>query len=43
MYGRNIVQHERPAQMVRALMAVIHEGATAEQALGVLEAAPANA
>ena len=43
VYGRNIVQHERPAQMVRALMAVIHEGATAEQALGVLEAAPANA
>src|SRR5919198_381592 len=29
VYGRNIIQHEDPAGMTRALMAVVHEGATA--------------
>jgi len=33
VYGRNIIQHHDPAGMTRALMAVVHEGATAEQAL----------
>lgn len=37
VYGRNIVQHPRPAAMTRALMAIVHEGATAEQALAVLK------
>ncbi len=32
VYGRNIIQHENPAGMTRALMAVVHEGATAKQA-----------
>jgi class I fructose-bisphosphate aldolase len=32
VYGRNIVQHENPAGMVAALMAIVHEGATAGQA-----------
>ena len=32
VYGRNIIQHADPAGMTRALMAVVHEGATAKQA-----------
>ena len=36
VYGRNVIQHERPAQMTRALMALVHEDATPEQALGIL-------
>jgi DhnA family fructose-bisphosphate aldolase class Ia len=33
VYGRNVIQHERPREMTRALMAVVHEGASAGQAL----------
>lgn len=33
VYGRNVIQHEAPAAMTRALMAVVHDGATPEQAL----------
>jgi class I fructose-bisphosphate aldolase len=29
VYGRNIIQHPDPAGMTRALMAIVHEGATA--------------
>jgi len=36
VYGRNVIQHERPAAMTRALMAIVHEGASAEQALAPL-------
>ncbi len=36
VYGRNVIQHERPARMTRALMAVVHEQATPEQALKIL-------
>jgi len=36
VYGRNVIQHERPAQMVRALMALVHDAATPEQALAIL-------
>ncbi len=36
VYGRNVIQHERPAHMVRALMALIHQDATPEQALSLL-------
>ncbi|MBC8164076.1 MAG: aldolase [Roseiflexaceae bacterium] len=36
VYGRNVVQHARPAQMTRALMAIVHEHATAEQALELI-------
>jgi fructose-bisphosphate aldolase, class I len=36
VYGRNVIQHERPAAMTRALMAIVHEGASAEEALGLL-------
>jgi DhnA family fructose-bisphosphate aldolase class Ia len=36
VYGRNVIQHEDPAGMVRALMAVVHEGATPAEALAGL-------
>ena len=36
VYGRNVIQHESPAAMTRALMAVVHDGASAEQALELL-------
>lgn len=32
VYGRNIIQNENPAGMTRALMAILHEGATPDQA-----------
>lgn len=32
VYGRNIIQHANPAGMTRALMAVVHEGASAAAA-----------
>jgi DhnA family fructose-bisphosphate aldolase class Ia len=36
VYGRNVIQHEHPALMTRALMALVHEEATPEQALNIL-------
>ncbi len=36
VYGRNIIQHPRPAAITHALMAVVHEGVSAEQALRLL-------
>jgi fructose-bisphosphate aldolase, class I len=36
VYGRNVIQHQHPAQMTRALMALVHEEATPEQALKLL-------
>jgi len=36
VYGRNVIQHAKPAAMTRALMAVVHEGATPEHALQML-------
>ena len=38
VYGRNVIQHERPAAMTRALMAVVHDGASADAALELLRA-----
>ena len=38
VYGRNVIQHEDPAGMTQALTAVVHEGASAEEALGLLHA-----
>jgi DhnA family fructose-bisphosphate aldolase class Ia len=40
VYGRNIIQHADPAGITRALMAVVHRGASAEAALKLV-AAPA--
>ena len=36
VYGRNIIQHDNPAGMTRALMAMLHDGADAQQAMAVL-------
>lgn len=36
VYGRNVVQHRHPAGMVAALMAIVHQGATAAQAAKLL-------
>ena len=33
VYGRNVIQHEAPAKITRALMAVVHDGATPQQAM----------
>jgi len=32
VYGRNIIQHANPAGMTRALMALVHDGATPDEA-----------
>lgn len=37
VYGRNVVQHANPAGMTRALMAIVHEGASAEAAIKFLK------
>ncbi|HEX7003719.1 MAG TPA: aldolase [Trueperaceae bacterium] len=36
VYGRNIIQHENPPAMTRALMAVVHDGAQPEEAAELL-------
>ena len=36
VYGRNVIQHERPREMTRALMAIVHDGAPAERALAMV-------
>ena len=36
VYGRNIIQHPHPERITRALMAVVHENATPEDALKLL-------
>ena len=33
VYGRNVIHHEKPGAMTRALMAVVHEGASVSDAL----------
>jgi len=37
VYGRNIIQHAKPASMTKALLAIVHQGATAEVAAGLLK------
>ena len=37
VYGRNIIQHQNPAGMTRALMVLVHDNATAQQAGKFLE------
>ena len=39
VYGRNIVQHDNPVGMTRALMAMLHDGADASAALKILQTA----
>jgi fructose-bisphosphate aldolase, class I len=36
VYGRNIIQHRDPGAMTKALMAVVHDGATAAEAMEIL-------
>jgi class I fructose-bisphosphate aldolase len=36
VYGRNVIQHEDPAAMTRALAALVHDGRTAGEALALL-------
>ena len=36
VYGRNVVQHPNPSAMTRALMAIVHDSASAEAALAIL-------
>ena len=36
VYGRNIIQHDNPAGMTRALMAMLHDGADASAAAAIL-------
>ncbi|MFP5282985.1 MAG: aldolase, partial [Actinomycetes bacterium] len=33
VYGRNVIQHENPSGITRALLAVLHDGARVEDAL----------
>ncbi len=37
VYGRNVIQHVNPAGMTRALMAIVHDKATAEIAVKILQ------
>ncbi|MGB3121661.1 MAG: aldolase [Verrucomicrobiales bacterium] len=37
VYGRNVIQHEHPAGITRALMAMLHENASVEDALGLVQ------
>ncbi len=37
VYGRNVIQHDNPAGMTKALMAVVHDGASPQDALQYLE------
>ncbi len=37
VYGRNVIQHPNPAGMTKALMAIVHHGALASEALAMLK------
>ena len=37
VYGRNVIQHANPAGMTRALMAIVHDKATAQEAAEILK------
>ncbi|HLF93078.1 MAG TPA: aldolase [Planctomycetota bacterium] len=37
VYGRNVIQHKDPAGITRAFMAVVHEGATPDQAIKLVK------
>ena len=36
VYGRNVIQHDNPAGITRALMAVVHDGLSAKEALNLI-------
>ncbi|WP_333474166.1 class I fructose-bisphosphate aldolase [Paenibacillus gyeongsangnamensis] len=37
VYGRNVIQHPNPAGMTKALMEIVHHGASAQQALDLVK------
>jgi DhnA family fructose-bisphosphate aldolase class Ia len=37
VYGRNIVQHPTPAKFIKAIRSIVHNGATVDEAMLVLE------
>lgn len=37
VYGRNVIQHANPAGMTKALMSIVHDGATPEEVIGLLQ------
>ena len=37
VYGRNVIQHHNPGGMTKALMAIVHEGATVAQAFQYIQ------
>ncbi|SDS48462.1 aldolase [Opitutus sp. GAS368] len=37
VYGRNIIQHAKPAAITRALMGIVHEGMNVDQAMVILQ------
>jgi fructose-bisphosphate aldolase, class I len=37
VYGRNVIQHENPAGMTKALMAIVHEGTSVQEAAKFLK------
>jgi DhnA family fructose-bisphosphate aldolase class Ia len=39
VYGRNVIQHAHPDRMTRALMSIVHDGTTPDQAMRILEEA----
>lgn len=36
VYGRNVIQHDKPAGITRALMAMLHDGASVDEALALV-------
>ncbi len=42
VYGRNVVQHPNPNAMTRAFMAIVHEGASVDRALSILNGGRSN-
>lgn len=37
VYGRNVIQHPKPKEMTRALMAIVHDGADLKAAMKIME------
>ena len=37
VYGRNVIQHPHPGAITRALMAIVHEGRSPEEAKTILQ------
>ena len=37
VYGRNIIQHEHPSKMTKALMAIVHDGVKPDKAMKILK------